>query len=228
MFSILRFFYIYLYIKVRFITPLSFRPSLPPALSACLCLCMFVDFHGSDNYSIHWLVSFSACFMSMGGNIFHVGAARIWIKKCFIFRTFTCVYTLLMNFLLLLVHFGFSVYGRGRKLDKALEMFNTARSLGLSLDEKAYMNLVSFYGKAGNRLAPSPYWLIFFYCLSIFKEWCSSNSRQFFFLILPKEMSLQLSTIYIYGSFKMYLVHIIMKTVNETSFCVSIIMADHS
>lgn len=61
-----------------------------------------------------------------------------------------------MNFLLLLVHFGFSVYGRGRKLDKALEMFNTARSLGLSLDEKAYMNLVSFYGKAGNRLAPFP------------------------------------------------------------------------
>lgn len=190
---------------------------------AHVCLLLWIR-----HYSIHWLVSFSACFMSMGGNIFHVGAARIWIEKCFVFRTFTCVYTILMNFLLLLVHFGFSVYGRRRKLDKALEMFNTARSLGLSLDEKAYMNLVSFYGKAGNRLAPFPCWLIFFYCLIIFKERCSSNSRQFFFLILPKEVSLQLSTIYIYGSFKMCLVHIIMKTVNETSFCVSIIMADHS
>lgn len=42
-----------------------------------------------------------------------------------------------------------SVYGRGRKLDKATKMFNTARDLGLSLDEKAYMNLISYFGKAG-------------------------------------------------------------------------------
>lgn len=52
--------------------------------------------------------------------------------------------------------FFFSAYGRGRKLDKALEMFNTARSLGLSLDEKAYMNLIGFYGKAGNCLSLPP------------------------------------------------------------------------
>ena len=42
-----------------------------------------------------------------------------------------------------------SVYGRGRKLDRAVEMINAAQSLGLSLDEKAYMNLISYYGKAG-------------------------------------------------------------------------------
>lgn len=42
-----------------------------------------------------------------------------------------------------------SVYGRGRKLDKAVEMFNAAQSMGLTLDEKAYMNLISYYGKAG-------------------------------------------------------------------------------
>lgn len=41
------------------------------------------------------------------------------------------------------------MYGRGRKLDKVTEMFNTARDLGLSLDEKAYMNRISYYGKAG-------------------------------------------------------------------------------
>ena len=44
---------------------------------------------------------------------------------------------------------GFSVYGRGWKLDKAVEMFNAARSSGHSPDEKAYANLISFYGKAG-------------------------------------------------------------------------------
>ncbi|PQM41223.1 pentatricopeptide repeat-containing protein [Prunus yedoensis var. nudiflora] len=43
------------------------------------------------------------------------------------------------------------VYGRGRKLERAVEMFNTACSLGLSLDEKAYMNLISYCGKAGKR-----------------------------------------------------------------------------
>lgn len=42
-----------------------------------------------------------------------------------------------------------SVYGRGRNLEKAVEMLNTACSLGLSLDEKAYMNMITFYGKAG-------------------------------------------------------------------------------
>ncbi|CBI26526.3 unnamed protein product, partial [Vitis vinifera] len=44
-----------------------------------------------------------------------------------------------------------SVYGRGRKLDKAVEMFNKARcsGVGVSLDEKTYTNLISYYGKAG-------------------------------------------------------------------------------
>lgn len=41
------------------------------------------------------------------------------------------------------------MYGRGRKLDKAVEIFNAARNLGVSLDEKAYMNLINYYGKAG-------------------------------------------------------------------------------
>ncbi|BBG98487.1 Tetratricopeptide repeat-like superfamily protein [Prunus dulcis] len=36
------------------------------------------------------------------------------------------------------------------KAGKAVEMFNTACSLGLSLDEKAYMNLISYCGKAGS------------------------------------------------------------------------------
>jgi hypothetical protein len=34
-------------------------------------------------------------------------------------------------------------------LDRAVEMFNKARSLGVPLDEKAYMNLIGYYGKAG-------------------------------------------------------------------------------
>jgi pentatricopeptide repeat protein len=50
-----------------------------------------------------------------------------------------------------------SVYGRGRKLDRAVEMFNAARSFGLSLDEKAYMNLISYYGKAGIVLLLTPF-----------------------------------------------------------------------
>lgn len=51
--------------------------------------------------------------------------------------------------MLTLAFCGFSVYGRGRKLDKAVGMFNAARSSGLSPDEKAYTNLISCYGKAG-------------------------------------------------------------------------------
>ncbi|KAK4788197.1 hypothetical protein SAY86_019516 [Trapa natans] len=42
-----------------------------------------------------------------------------------------------------------SVYGTGRKLDKAVQMFNAVHTWGLHLDEKAYMNLIGFYGKAG-------------------------------------------------------------------------------
>jgi hypothetical protein len=49
----------------------------------------------------------------------------------------------------ILVNYVCSVYGRGRKLDRAVEMINAAQSLGLSLDEKAYMNLITYYGKAG-------------------------------------------------------------------------------
>lgn len=42
------------------------------------------------------------------------------------------------------------MYGRGKKLEKALEIFNEARSKGIPLDEKAYTNLISYHGKAGN------------------------------------------------------------------------------
>jgi len=42
-----------------------------------------------------------------------------------------------------------SVYGRGGKLDKAIDMFNTAQSMGFSMDEKTYTNMISYYGKAG-------------------------------------------------------------------------------
>ncbi|XP_057472012.1 pentatricopeptide repeat-containing protein At5g27270 isoform X5 [Actinidia eriantha] len=42
-----------------------------------------------------------------------------------------------------------SVYGQGRNLNKAVEMFNMARSTGVSMDEKAYSNLICCYGKAG-------------------------------------------------------------------------------
>lgn len=45
-----------------------------------------------------------------------------------------------------------SVHGRSRDLDKAVEMFNTARIKGVALDEKAYTNLICYYGKAGNTL----------------------------------------------------------------------------
>ncbi|KAL6972238.1 hypothetical protein U1Q18_031926 [Sarracenia purpurea var. burkii] len=40
-----------------------------------------------------------------------------------------------------------------RNLDKAVEMFNKARSMGVSLDEKAYSNLICYYGKAGKDLS---------------------------------------------------------------------------
>lgn len=59
--------------------------------------------------------------------------------------------------LFVLTNYGCSVYGRGRKLERAVEMFNTARSLGLSLDEKAYMNLISYCGKAGIVLNLPPF-----------------------------------------------------------------------
>lgn len=59
--------------------------------------------------------------------------------------------------MLVFLNHGCSVYGRGRKLDRAVEMFNTACSLGLSPDEKAYMNLISYYGKAGIMLNPPPF-----------------------------------------------------------------------
>lgn len=54
--------------------------------------------------------------------------------------------------LLLLINYGCSVYGRGRKLDKVAEILDTACSLGVPLDEKAYMKIISYYGKAGNKL----------------------------------------------------------------------------
>lgn len=44
------------------------------------------------------------------------------------------------------------MYGRGRNLTKAVEMFNLARTNGVALDEKAYTNLISYYGKAGNMI----------------------------------------------------------------------------
>lgn len=55
-----------------------------------------------------------------------------------------------------------SVYGRGGKLNKAAEMFGTAGGLALPLDEKAYMNLIGFYCKAGTDLGPcfSNHWYL--------------------------------------------------------------------
>lgn len=44
------------------------------------------------------------------------------------------------------------MYGRGRNLDKAMEIFNMARSRGIPLDEKAYTNLICYYGKASKSL----------------------------------------------------------------------------
>lgn len=48
--------------------------------------------------------------------------------------------------------FGCSVHGQHQNLDKAVEMFNMARNMGVPLDEKAYSNLISCYEKAGNDL----------------------------------------------------------------------------
>lgn len=42
-----------------------------------------------------------------------------------------------------------SVYGRGRNLDKAVEIFNKAQGLGGPLDEKICTNMICRYGKAG-------------------------------------------------------------------------------
>lgn len=42
------------------------------------------------------------------------------------------------------------MYGRDRNLDKAVEVFDMASNLGVPLDEKAYANLISYCGKAGN------------------------------------------------------------------------------
>lgn len=42
-----------------------------------------------------------------------------------------------------------SVYGQDQKLDRAVEMFNQASSCSVPLDEKTYMNLIGYYGKAG-------------------------------------------------------------------------------
>jgi len=47
-----------------------------------------------------------------------------------------------------------SVYGKGGKLDKAVEMFAAAQELGLPIDEKMYTNMLSLYGKAGQVLVP--------------------------------------------------------------------------
>lgn len=44
------------------------------------------------------------------------------------------------------------MYGRGGNLTKAVEMFNLARTNGVALDEKAYTNLISYYGKAGRMI----------------------------------------------------------------------------
>lgn len=42
-----------------------------------------------------------------------------------------------------------SVHGRGRELDKAMEIFNMAQHKGVALDEKTYTNMICHYGKAG-------------------------------------------------------------------------------
>jgi hypothetical protein len=45
-----------------------------------------------------------------------------------------------------------SVYGKDQKLDRAVEMLNKARTSDAPLDERAYMNLIGYYGKAGTGL----------------------------------------------------------------------------
>ena len=44
------------------------------------------------------------------------------------------------------------MHGRRRDLDKAIDMFNTARIKGVALDEKSYTNVICYNGKAGNTL----------------------------------------------------------------------------
>lgn len=51
---------------------------------------------------------------------------------------------------------SFSVYGKGGKLDKAVEIFVTAQELGLPIDEKMYTNMINLYGKAGQVLSALP------------------------------------------------------------------------
>jgi pentatricopeptide repeat protein len=68
---------------------------------------------------------------------------------------------------------SFSVYGKGGKLDKAVEMFDAAQELGLPIDEKIYTNMLSLYGKAGQvlmRCKEINYNLLFylFYSLLLF------------------------------------------------------------
>nr|GEW92622.1 hypothetical protein [Tanacetum cinerariifolium] len=41
------------------------------------------------------------------------------------------------------------VHGRRRDLDKAIDLFNTAQIKGVDLDEKAYTDMICYYGKAG-------------------------------------------------------------------------------
>lgn len=45
-----------------------------------------------------------------------------------------------------------SVHGRGRNLDKAVDIFNRAQAMGVALDEKIYTNMICHYGKAGRTL----------------------------------------------------------------------------
>lgn len=70
------------------------------------------------------------------------------VRTCLIFHT--NLYELLLN-LMDLCSYHCSVYGRGRNLDKAVEMFNMAQSKGMTLDEKAYTNMIVYLGKAGNK-----------------------------------------------------------------------------
>jgi len=73
------------------------------------------------------------------------------IRNCILFLEYVVCSTTssLISFNLL-----FSVYGKGGKLDKAVEMFAAAQELGLPIDEKMYTNMLSLYGKTGQVLVP--------------------------------------------------------------------------
>jgi len=73
------------------------------------------------------------------------------IRNCILFLEYVVCSTTssLISFNLL-----FGVYGKGGKLDKAVEMFAAAQELGLPIDEKMYTNMLSLYGKAGQVLVP--------------------------------------------------------------------------